>query len=134
MKQTIFKTSLVNCFVQKFLPSFLSVFCFVVYFFVFLFPSFSLILFVSPYFLSFTSQIVCLCLSFSQSEFSSGLNRQPKNSLDLNRLQEPEKRQSRLPIPEKPGKRQSRQPNPRKPKFGNPRVIQQVQYLNIKYW
>jgi hypothetical protein len=63
-----------------------------------------------------------LCLSLSQSQFCSGLNRQPKNSLDLNRLQEPEKRQSRLPIPEKPGK-------PRKPKFGNPRVIQQVQCL-----
>jgi hypothetical protein len=127
MKQTIFKTSLVNCFVQKFknkISAFFSV-CFLFLYF-FLFPSFSLILFVSPYFLSFTSHIVCLCLSLSQSQFCSGLNRQPKNSLDLNRLQEPEKRQSRLPIPEKPGK-------PRKPKFGNPRVIQQVQYLNIKY-
>jgi len=121
MKQTIFKTSLVNCFVQKFLPSF------------------SLILFVSPYFLSFTSQIVCLYLSLSQSQFSSGLNRQPKNSLDLSRMQESETRQSRLPKLENPEKRQSRLQNPENPgetrklRSVNPQVVQQVQYLNKKY-
>jgi hypothetical protein len=67
-------------------------------------------------------------------------------------MQESEKRQSRLPIPgktetrqsrlpklENPEKRQSRLQNPENPgetrklRPVNPRIIQQVQYLNKKY-